>query len=154
MKEVKIWDNKPRWMWCWDGLYGTPIRKYVVYILTNEQMKECNAEFPVKCGDGTGYCYCAEIEEETKEETHLTNYELSQLLKCFGVERYTINSDVKVACNDWCYEECESMEHIRIRYKQGEWEEPTRETVLKWWEDETVSSDIANFVSFIGWDKE
>lgn len=133
MKEVTEW-NKPRWMWCWDSCEEHKVKRYVVCVLTEEEMRECDTSYPVRTKINC-YKHCAEIEEET---TRLTNYELSQLLKCLGVEK-TQNK---------CHDE------IKIRYKQGEWEEPTRETVWKWWGEETPDSDIVKFVSFIGWDKE
>lgn len=84
----------------------------------------------------------------------MTNYELSQLLKCLGVEFYDNGS---YSYNDKLYKIREENEEVpkdhTIRYKQGEWEEPTRETVWKWWGEETPDSDIARFISFIGWDK-
>ncbi len=152
MKEVTEWNGKPRWMWVWnDENKGNKIKAYVVHILSEEGMKEADTDYPVIATINT-YKHCS----ETKEETHLTNYEFSQLLKCFGVE-YCFHDGKLVYNHDCGYaytHDKELVNNYRIRYKQGEWEEPTRETVWKWWEDETVSSDIADFVSFIGWDKE
>lgn len=84
------------------------------------------------------YCIQKAQELNEREETAehpLTSYELGQLLKCFGVE---------------------SSLNISIRYKCGEWMPATRETVWKWWEEESGNSDISRFVSFMGWfeDKE
>lgn len=88
----------------------------------------------------------------------MTDYELSQLLKCFGVD-YTWGcmTSCHNSINPMLVKEGEKIpEGYKIRYRQGEWEEPTRETVLKWWEEETPDSDISRFVSFFGWgeDKE
>lgn len=134
MKEVKEWNGKPRWMWVWDNNEECKHRAYVIYILTAKEEEEFDT-LPVITPDSC-YKHCAEIEEET---TRLTHYELSQLAKCLGVEVLGIPSAYK------------------IRYRQGEWEEPTRETVMKWVEEKVKPSelaDIVRFVSFIGWDKE
>lgn len=153
MNEVTKWDGKPRYMWVWDNNENKKVKAYVICILTEEEMNEGEALYPVRTV-GTTYEHCAEIEEKS---TRLTNYELSQLLKCFGVEWYPTNVYIH---NDVLYE-CKNANkevptNIKIHYKQGEWEEPTRETVWKWWCKESPDSDIARFVSFIGWgeDKE
>lgn len=150
MKEVTEWDNKPRWMWVWDDDEKGKEKRYVTCILTEEEMKEAEAEYPV-CAYNLNYKHCAEIEEET---TRLTNYELSQLLKCFGVECSTIGK-VTVQ-NFFIYEQSKDNNNALntfIRYKQGEWEKSTRETVWKWWDGEIPGSDITRFVSFMDWDK-
>lgn len=98
MKEVKEWNGKPRWMWVWDAVEECKKKDYVICILTESEMKECEALYPVKTII-SNYSHCAEIEEVPKDHT--------------------------------------------IRYKQGEWEEPTKETVWKWWGEETPDSDIA-----------
>lgn len=152
MKEVTEWDNKPRWMWCWDNKENDKLKRYVVCILTEEEMKNAGINAPIRT-TVSSYFHCAEIEEETKKETQLTYYELSQLLKCFGVEYY-IDDDYIYSYTMYENKNKEVPEGYKIRYKQGEWEEPTRETVWKWWEDETPNSDIAKIVSFLGWDKE
>lgn len=154
MKEVIKWDNKPRWMWCWDNDERDVRKGYVVYILSEEEMNATCTSYPVIMV-GSSFKHCAEIIEE--ETTRLTCYELSQLLKCFGVEwcpkNTYIHNDISYECKD-ANEEVHT--DFQIRYKQGEWEEPTRETVLKWWSRESSDSDISRFVSFFGWgeDKE
>lgn len=152
MKEVTEWNGKPRWMWCWDTENGTKVTEFVLCILTEEEMEKADTDYPVRTLKGF-FKHCAERKEET---TRLTNYELSQLLKCFGVD-YTWGcmSSSHNDINPAIFEEGEKIpEDYKIRYKQGEWEEPTKETVWKWWGEETPDSDIAKFVSFIGWDKE
>lgn len=143
MKEVKEWNGKPRWMWVWDAVEECKKKDYVICILTESEMKECEALYPVKTII-SNYSHCAEIEEEPKKKTRLTNYELSQLLKCLGVEFYDNGS---YSYNDKLYKIREENEEVpkdhTIRYKQGEWEEPTKETVWKWWGEETPDSDIA-----------
>lgn len=152
MKEVKEWNGKPRWMWVWDYEENKKVKDYVLCILTEEEMKESGAVYPVRAIENN-YEHCTEIEEETMKETRLTNYELAQLLKCFGVEFYDYGS---YSYNDKLYkigeENVEVPEDHKIRYKQGEWEEPTRETVLKWWSRDGSYGDIARFVAFIGWE--
>lgn len=83
MEEVKEWNGKPRWMWVWDAVEECKKKDYVICILTESEMKECEALYPVKTII-SNYSHCAEIEEEPKKKTRLTNYELSQLLKCLG----------------------------------------------------------------------
>lgn len=156
MKEVTEWNGKPRWMWCWFNDENDKRKEYVVHILTKEEMMETDTSSPVMSTDCV-FMHCAEIEEE---ETRLNNYEMGQLLKCFGVEW-------KCKCNaftetSWSYtseedREIPDLEELKIRYKQGEWEEPTRETVLKWCEESVNPSgfaDIERFFSFIGWNEE
>lgn len=151
MEEVTTWNGHPRWMWVWDDDEDNKHKECVICILSTNEMAECGTSFPVRVLH-YGYKHCAEIEEETR----LTNYELSQLLKCFGVEgRFKDCSEWhgEYGYNDGT-EENECPSDIIIRYKQGEWEEATRETVWKWWGDETPDSDIAKFISFLNWDKE
>lgn len=152
MKEVTEWNGKPRWMWCWDYDECKKEKRYVYCVLTDEQLKESDGMYPVKASGGV-FEHCAEIEEET---TRLTEYELSQLLKCFGVE-YSLGKNT--SCFNSLgilieYENTELADGYKIRYKQGEWEEPTRETVWKWWGEETPGNDISRFISFMGWDTE
>lgn len=153
MKEVTEWNGKPRYMWCWDYDENYRVKDYVVCILSEEEMKETGTNWLVRalCN---GYMHCAEIEEETR----LTDYELSQLLKCLGVD-YTWGcmTSCHNSINPTLVKEGEKIpEDYKIRYKQGEWEKPTKETVLKWWCREGSDSDISRFVSFFGWgeDKE
>lgn len=155
MKEVTEWNGKSRYMWVWnDGEIKS--KEKVVYISElDEQERVLSVYQDNNKIFSMWYEHCAEIEEETKKETRLTNYELNQLLKCFGVECYANNTYIY---NDTMYE-CENenkevLINYKIRYKQGEWEEPTRETVWKWWGEELPSSDIADFVTFLDWDKE
>lgn len=153
MKEVTEWNGKPRYMWCWNLTKADKVKAYVVYILSEEEKtKVGSANYPV-CSSFGSYMSCAEIEEET---TRLTYYELSQLLKCFGVsDTWGCMRSYHNCINPIVEEEYKKLpEDYKIRYKQGEWEEPTRETVWKWWGDELPDSDIARFISFIGWDKE
>lgn len=66
MKEVKEWDNKPRYMWVWDAYEESMRKEYVVYVFTDkEKMKNIGAEFPVRTLNSC-YKHCAEIEEPTK----------------------------------------------------------------------------------------
>ena len=121
MKEVTEWKGKPRYMWCWDDNEDKKCKRYkryVVYILTEEEMKECGTNYPVRIVGGC--CkHCAEIKEETMKETRLTNYELSQLMKCFGVEFYDNGS---YSYNDKLYKIGEENEEVpkdhKIRYKR------------------------------------
>lgn len=154
MKEVTEWDNRPRWMWVWDDNENDKHEEYVICILTEEEMKKGDVKFPV-CAYSLNYKHCAEIEEEPKKETRLTKYELSQLLKCFGVF-YTWGTKR-------CYENSiyfdsvdkdeEVPEDYKICYEQCELEEPTRETVWKWYDNDEYDTDIGRFVDFIGWGK-
>lgn len=152
MKEVTEWNGKPRWMWCWFDNENDKRKGYVVHILTKEEMMETDTSYPVMTTD-CGFLHCAEIEED---KTRLNNYELSQLVKCFGVE-FSYGSEV-VNNNGMSYRNDEAYESVpesyKIRYKQDVWEEPTIETVWIWRVDETPDSDIARFISFMGWDKE
>lgn len=152
MKEVTKWNGKPRWMWVWDDNENNKTKKYVVSILSEKETREANIYCPVMVV-GYYYKHCAEIEEES---TRLTLYELSQLLKCFGVDctwgtKRRIFNNVDPSAEEESKELLEDYNY-KIRYKGGEWEEPTRETVFKWWCRESPDSDIARFVSFIGWD--
>lgn len=151
MKEVTEWNGHPRLMWVWDRDVRNKYEEYTVCILTEKELKEADTIYPVITSRGV-YSHCAEIEEEPKKETRLTNYEVGQLLKCFGVD---LNYDNGEVYNNKAYlvknENEEISEDYKIRYKQGKWEEPTRETVLKWWCRESSDSDIARFVSSFGW---
>lgn len=153
MKEITSEDwvknPTPRMMWVWDDDEQDKNKEMVVYIKNNDQVS-----YPVvtACDDScyTGaYAHCAEITEE--EGTPLNDYELGQLFRCMGVEWKQMGS---AFINEmWSYvegkeEELPISDSVKIRYKQGAWEEPTRETVLKW---ESWNSDIARFVSFMGW---
>lgn len=154
MEEVTTWNGKPRFMWVWDEDENERKKEYVMCILSTNEMEECGTSFPVRVFH-YGYKHCAEIEETPKKETRLTNYELSQLLKCFGVEGKFKD------CSEWHgeygyndgTEENECQSDIIIRYRQCEWMPATRETVLKWCR-ESSGSDIARFVEFIGWNKQ
>lgn len=156
MKEVTHEDwmknPKPRWMWCWDSNEKIKGKGYVLCILTEKEMLETGTRYPVRTMSGSCYCHCAEIEEET---TRLTHYELSQLVKCFGVDYGLGNLAVSYNCVYPSVKlENESLsEDFVIRYRQGEWMPATRETVLKWY-GENSGSDIARFVEFIGWGKQ
>lgn len=147
----------PRMMWVWDNDENRKSKEKVVYISEIDELDKVLSVY--QSGDvifSVWRKHCAEIKEETKKETRLTNYEVSQLLKCFGVEWWCTNvyvhSDMMYECKD--ANKGISTKNIQIRYKQGEWEEPTRETVWKWWGEETPDSDISRFVSFMDWDKE
>lgn len=156
MKEVTKWNGKPRWMWVWDDDEETKrLKEYVLCILTEKEMEETEALYPVRAVNNN-FEHCAEIEEESKKETRLTLYELSQLLKCFGVN-YSLGSNTDCYNNLGLLVEKENNEltdSYKIRYKQGEWEEPTRETVLKWWKAETPAADLDRFISVMGWSKD
>lgn len=151
MKEVtgENWKKNPtpRFMWCWDGDGSSRCKEYVVCILTKEESQERDT-LPVitPCAN---YQHCAEIEEE---KTQLTYYELSQLVKCFGVELCYVGGE---SYSHFAYTASAANKKLpgeyKIRYKQGEWEEPTRETFLKWWKDTPCGSDIDKFFTFIGW---
>lgn len=154
MKEVTEWNGKPRWMWVWDDDENERKKAYVVCILSTNEMKGCGTSFPVRVFH-YGYKHCAEIEEE---KTRLTYYELSQLLKCFGVEFCYMGGE---CYNHLAYTDDAKNKSLptdyKIRYRQGEWEEPAREIVLKWCEESVNPSgfaDIERFFLFIGWDKE
>ena len=96
-----------------------------------------------------------ELNEQETEEHSLTYYELSQLLKCFGVEYFY---DREVTHNILSYVAIDTNKALsdgyKIRYKCGEWMPATRETVWKWWGEEVPNSDIARYVSFMGWDED
>lgn len=160
MEEVTTWNNHPRWMWVWDDVENGKRKEYVVCILTKKEMFNGGTDCPIITVHSE-YMHCAEIEEtpkkETpKKETRLTYYELSQLLKCIGIEVSDYSG--RSVYNEWTYsiekENEEILVNYKIRYRQGEWEKPTRETVWKWWGDETPGSDIAKFISFLGWNEE
>lgn len=114
--------------------------------------------------DGWKDCFIIRFDESVrkyrikpeKETTRLTYHELSQLLKCFGVD-YTWGcmTSCHNSINPSLVEEDEKIpEGYKIRYRQGELEEPTRETVWKWWGEETAETDISRFISFMGWDED
>lgn len=126
MKEVTEWNGKPRMMWVWDDDEDSKRKDYVVYILSDEDIKLCDANFPVKCGVGMGYQHCAEI---TEESDRMTNYELAKWLyegaSC-GEFR-----ECKYSCNIYSFysygEEREDKpcpDGILIRSNGGEWREP------------------------------
>lgn len=98
MKEVTVWDGKPRCMWCWDNDVERKEKELVICILTYEQMKELDIEeYPV-CGRCCNYKHCAEI-EETKRPC--TMEELLKMLKKQGlpfVQKRYLNEDPADIC--------------------------------------------------------
>lgn len=92
-------------------------------------------------------------EQEESAEHPLTYYELSQLLKCFGVDLYNSkemflnNTIIGYVVTD---ENEVLSDGYKIRYKCGEWMPATRETIMKWWQED-CSNDIPRFISFMGW---
>lgn len=102
---------------------------------------------------------------EQKEATEhpLTNYELAQLLKCFGVEGKF--KDYSEWHGEYGYkdgtEKNDCPNDIIIRYKCGEWMPATRETVMKWYDDDqkllkscSSYSSLCCIILFMGWNKE
>lgn len=111
--------------------------------------------------DHGSHDYCVQkakelYEHEETAEHPLTNYELSHLLKCIGVD---ICYNKEAIFNVWQYvseaEGKQVSDEYKIRYKRGEWMPATRETVMKWVEERVKQSELADierFVSFMGWD--
>ena len=70
MKELthKDWmkNPTPREMWVWNNDEEVMVKRYVLYILTDEERKRF-CSHPVMTPDHN-YIHCAEIEEETKND--------------------------------------------------------------------------------------
>ena len=84
MKEVTEWDNRPRYMWCWDRNENEKRKEYVVHIISKEEMMEAHCSC-LTCPVMTVSCnfsHCAEIEEPTKRRC--TGEEFVEMLKKQG----------------------------------------------------------------------
>lgn len=154
MKEITredwIESPTPRMMWVWDDFESQKEKHLVIHCFTKEGAR---CSFLAENDDGltvTYWMHCAEITED-EGGTPLNDYELGQLFRCMGVEWKMLGS---VFINEmWDYVEGKEDElpipdSVKIRYRRGEWEEPTRETVRKW---ATLNSDFVRFISFMGW---
>lgn len=111
MKEVTVWNNKPRMMWCWDEDESRKLKKYVVHILSEEELEEGKAKFPV-CAYGDYYQHCAEIEEKRP----CTREELLEMLKKQGLTFLW-----KRTVNDTDYTvDIRSMDNTEVTMDNGE----------------------------------
>ena len=85
MKEVTEWNGKPRWMWVWDTDEECKKKDYVICILTEEEMEESEAFYPVHAITSS-YSHCAEIEEQDEPKKRpCTREELIEMLKKQGL---------------------------------------------------------------------
>lgn len=81
MKEVKEWNGKPRWMWVWDENEEHKVERYVVCILTEKEMKECDTSYPVRTKINC-YRHCAELEEYLPFDT------AKELIECWNKKKF------------------------------------------------------------------
>lgn len=121
MKEVTKWNNRPRYMWCWDEDWDRKEKLFVVGIENN------NVQFPVMVFEAGAnellrYAHCAELESCKR----MTYKQLSRWLRKGKTREWKGGSGYIFTY--LTYTENESNEEvssfIRIRENDGEWREP------------------------------